>query len=151
MRRDTAQECPRAEALSALLDGEISGRARREIETHAAACPVCGAMLRDFGEVRRGLDALGAAPPAVDIAALVDRRLPPRAAGRPARQRQGWRWQLVPAGFVAAGVFATGAYLGMLLGGGAAVSVARSPAVAVFDAVPPGGLCVPPLCYGQGR
>ncbi len=149
MRRDTACHCPRAEALSLLLDGEIAGSARREIEAHATSCPVCGAMLRDFGELRTALGALGAASARVDIAGLVDQRLPARAPARPARQRRGWRWQLLPAGFAAAGVLAIGAYLGMLLGGSAGVGVARPPAVAVFDAVPPGGLCVAPVCHGQ--
>ena len=151
MRRDQACGCPRSEALSLLLDGEIAASARREIETHAAACPVCGAMLRDFGELRTALGALGRACVGVDVAALVDARLPPRAAPRPRPRRQGWRWQLVPAGLAAACMLATGAYLGMLLGGGAALGVARPPALAVFDAVPPGGLCLAPLCYSPGR
>jgi anti-sigma factor RsiW len=154
MKRDTPHDCPRVEALSLLIDGEISGAARREIEAHAASCPICGATLRDFRGLRSAFSALGDSPAGVDIAALIDARLPPRAPPRPARpagQRSGWRWQLAPAGLAAAGVLATGAYLGMLLGGGAAVSTARPPAVAVFDAVPPGGLCAAPICYGQGR
>lgn len=151
MKRDTPHDCPRVEALSLLIDGEISESARREIETHAASCPICGATLRDFTGLRSAFSALGDSPAGVDIAALIDERLPPRAPLRPARQRRGWRWQLAPAGLAAAGVLATGAYLGMLLGGGAAVSAARPPAVAVFDVVPPGGLCASPICYGRGR
>jgi len=153
MKRDAPHDCPRIEALSLLIDDEISGSARRDIEAHAASCPICGATLRDFGELRGTLGALGRTSAGIDIAALIDERLPPRPApaARPARRRRGWRWQLAPAGLAAAGVLATGAYLGMVLGGGGAVTVARTPAVAVFDAVPPGGLCVAPVCYGGGR
>ena len=153
MRRDTPDDCPRVEALSLLIDNAISGSARSEIETHAASCRVCGATLRDFGELRSALGALGRSSAGVDIAALILERLPPRPAltASPARRRRGWRWQLAPAGLAAAGVLATGAYLGMVLGGGAAVTAARPPAVAVFDVVPPGGLCVAPVCYGGGR
>jgi anti-sigma factor RsiW len=150
MKRDTPHECPRLEALSLLIDDEVSGSARRDIETHAASCPICGATLRDFSSLRSAFRALGESPAGVDIAALIDERLPPRAPSRRLRPRSGWRWQLAPAGLAAAGVLATGAYLGTLLGGGA-VTVARPPAVAVFDVVPPGGLCVAPVCYGGGR
>ncbi len=155
MKRDTPHDCPRVEALSLLIDGEISGAALREIEAHAASCPICGTTLRDFRGLRSAFSALGNSPAGVDIAALIDARLPPRAppraAVRPSRPRSGWRWQLAPAGVAAAGLLAAGAYLGMLLGGGAAVSAARPPAIAVFDTVPPGGLCAAPICYGRGR
>ena len=151
MKRDTPGDCPRIEALSLLIDGEISASARRAIETHAASCSICGATLRDFSSLRSAFSALGDSPAGVDVAALIDQRLPPRAPLRPARRRSGWRWQLAPAGLAAAGVLATGAYLGMLLGGGAAVGLARPAAVAVFDVVPPGGLCVAPVCFGRGR
>jgi anti-sigma factor RsiW len=134
-----------------LFDGEIAGSARRETEVHAASCAICGAMLRHFGELRTALSMLDEAPAAVDIAALVDNRLPPRPAAHPVRQRQGWRWEFLPVGLVGAGVLATGAYLGMLLGAGATVGVTRPAAMAVFDAVPPGGLCLPPVCYRQGK
>jgi anti-sigma factor RsiW len=148
VKRQT-HDCPRIEALSALIDGEMTGSARREIEAHAASCPICGAKLRDFRGLRIAFGGLGDTPLGVDVAALIDSRLPPRTTAHPARRR--WRWQLAPAGLVGVGAIAMGAYLGMLLGGSAAVGVARPPALAVFDAVPPGGLCVAPVCYGRGR
>ena len=151
MKRHPPHECPRIEALSLLIDGEIAGSARQEIEAHAAACAVCGATLRDFRELRSGLSMLGGTSAGVDVAALIGERLPPRTPERPAGRRSGWRWQLAPAGLAAAGVLAAGAYLGMLLVGGAAVAIARPPAAAVFDAVPPGGLCMAPICYGRGK
>jgi anti-sigma factor RsiW len=151
MKQDTPHGCPRVEALSLLIDGEISGSARSEIEAHAASCPICGATLRDFSGLHSDFRRLGDSPAGVDLAALIDARLPPRTPSRGVRRRSGWRWQLAPAGLAAAGVLATGVYLGMLVGGGAAVGAARPPAIAVFDAVPPGGLCAAPICYGGGK
>jgi len=40
--------CPRTEQLSALIDGELAAGAQEQIKSHAAACPLCGAMLRDL-------------------------------------------------------------------------------------------------------
>jgi anti-sigma factor RsiW len=146
-----APDCPRIEALSLLLDHEIHGRAREEIEAHAASCRVCGAALAEFRDVREALAALTDREPGVDVAALIENRLPPRAQSRPVRRRTRRSWQWAPGGLAAAGVLATGAYLGMLLAGGTAVGAARSPAAAVFSATPPGGLCIAPVCYARGK
>jgi anti-sigma factor RsiW len=151
MKRDSPHDCPRVEALSLLVDDEISGSARDEIEAHAAYCPLCGAMLRKFRDLRDALGGLEAPAPGVDIATLIDARLAPRTQSRRARRRAGWRWQFAPAGLAAAGVLAMGAYLGMLLAGGTTVNTGRAPAVAVFSSVPPGGLCLMPACYPRGK
>jgi anti-sigma factor RsiW len=151
MRPDTAQDCPRIEALSSLLDGEMPEIARAEIMAHAAACPLCGATLQEFRDLRSAFGALPDTGPGVDIAALIGDRLAPRTEARPTPRRIRRRWELAPAGFAAAGVLAMGAYLGMLLAGGTTVHVAQSPAMTVFSAVPPGGLCLAPTCYGRGR
>jgi anti-sigma factor RsiW len=140
------------EALSALLDGELAAREDAEIARHAAVCPVCGAAFRTLGELRASLRTLDDAPLDTDIASLIEDRLAPRTPARPARRRSRLRWlELAPAGLAAAGTLATGAYLGLLLAGGAAVSVARPAAMAVFDAAPPGGLCAAPSCYPWRR
>lgn len=155
MKDRTLSECPRTEQLSALIDGELSGVARAEIESHAVSCPLCGAMLRDFGELRVALKPLAAARPGFDLAPLIDQRL--AAGGRPARPRRdrsGWKgWQILPSGLAAAGVLTAGVYLGALLaGGGAGVTALQPAAMALFDPVPPGGLCAGlPSCYSPGR
>jgi len=152
MIRMQAHGCPRTEALSALIDGELAGRERDEITTHAAACPVCGAVLADFGELRTRMQPLVRAAAGVDVAALIESRLPARGRAEAARPRRGWRWQLAPAGLAAAGVLATGAYLGALLAGGTTAVAAQPAAMAVFDAIPPGGLCAGlPSCTRRGR
>ena len=146
------QDCPRIEALSALIDGELTGRDRDEMVEHAAVCAVCAPMFARFGELRTALSALGDTPAGVDIAALVEPRLPARGYARPVRARRPWRWQIAPAGFAAAGVLAMGAYLGFFLVGGATVGLTRPVAMAVFDAIPPGGLCAGlPSCAPRGR
>jgi anti-sigma factor RsiW len=128
------------------MDDELADSARDEIETHAASCPLCGATLREFRDLHRSLGELPASGPEVDVAALIADRLEPRAHFRPARRRMRWHWQLAPAGLAAAGVLGMGVYLGMLLAGGAALTAARPPAVAVFSALPPGSLCSTPVC-----
>lgn len=147
-----AHDCPRTEALSALIDGELAGRERDEIAAHAAACPLCGTVLADFGELRSHMEPLGRAAAGVDIAQLIESRLPARRRRAAAGRRDGWRWQFAPAGLVAAGALAAGAYLGALLASGTAAVAARPPAMAVFDAIPPGGLCAGlPSCIRPGR
>ena len=149
----TMDDCPRMEALSALLDGELSASEDAEIAGHAAVCPVCGAAFRTLGELRASLRTLGDTPLNVDIASLIEHRLAPRAHARPARRRSRLRWlDLAPAGLGAAGALATGAYLGLLLAGAPSAGVARPAAMAVFDAAPPGGLCASvPSCYPRRR
>ncbi|MBI3042561.1 MAG: zf-HC2 domain-containing protein [Betaproteobacteria bacterium] len=154
MKDRTPSECPRTEQLSALVDGELAGAARAEIADHAGSCPLCGAMLRDLGELRVAFRPLAAARPGVDLASLIEQRLAAR--GRPARPRRYGRWwqawQLLPSGLAAAGVLTAGVYLGALLTAGAGATALRPAAMAMFDAVAPGGLCVGlPSCYAPGK
>jgi anti-sigma factor RsiW len=139
------------EALSLLLDNEIHGSAREEIESHATSCPLCAAALAGFRDLRGALRALPDVGPRVDVAALIAGRLEQRVRSAPPRPRRRWHWQLAPATLAGAGVLAMGAYLGMLLAGGTAVSAARPAALAVFSAAPPGGFCLTAACYGRGR
>lgn len=144
-----AQECPRIDEISALIDGGLTGRAREEIERHAAACPACGAALLDFEAMRSRLQVLRDARCEADIAALIEQRLPPRAPVRRRERRWDYAWQLVPRGLAAAGVLAAGVYLGLLLAGGTAVM--RPAALMVFDPLPPGTLCAGQPWCGPGR
>lgn len=144
--------CPRTEQLSALIDGELASGAQEQATSHAAACPLCGAMLRDLTDLHVALRPLAAARVGFDLAPLVEQRLAAggrrQQRGRAPRRWQGWR--LVPSGLAAAGVLTAGVYLGALLAGGAGVAAARPAAMAVFDPVPPGGICVGlQSCYQQ--
>jgi len=111
--------CPRVEALSALMDGALSASERDEIGAHAASCPLCGKTLQQFEAMSSRLQALRDTTCDVDLAALIDTRLAPRAGARAQRK---WRerhgmgiWQLAPRGLAAAGMLVAGAYLGMML------------------------------------
>ena len=141
-----SQDCPRAEALSALIDGELAPREHDQLTAHAAVCPLCGATLQQFSDLRGTFQRVAHPDAGVDIAALVEPQLQPRQPAESGRAWRRWPWQLAPAGVAAAGVLATGVYLGMLLMGGTAAVATRPAAMAVFDAVPPGGLCVGALC-----
>ena len=147
-------ECPRTEQLSALIDDELPARPREEIESHAAACPLCGPMLRELTDLRLALRPLGEARPGIDLAPLVELRLARRARRPQAESDKPWWhvWPLLPSGLAAAGVLSAGLYLGALLAGGATVSATRLTTMAVFDPVPPGGICVGfQSCYSRGK
>ena len=153
MNDETTADCPRIEELSALIDGELKGRAGEAIRAHAAHCPLCGAALRDFMAMSAQLQVLREDRLGVDLAAIVGPRLPPRtpAHGKRPPRRWGDLWQFAPGGLAGAGALAAGAYLGLMLvaGGGAAL---RPTAMTVFDAVPPGAVCAGlPLCSPRGR
>lgn len=146
--------CPRTEALSALIDGELRGAARAEIATHAETCPLCGAMLKDLAGLRLALRPLAAARVGFDLIPLIEGRLAPRGElRRPVRDRRWWQsWQVLPSGLAAAAVLTAGVYMGALLAAGSGVTVMQPVAMALFDLVPPGGLCVgSPSCFALGR
>ncbi len=153
MRPEQQPECPRTEQLSALIDDELAREPREDIANHAAACPLCGAMLRELTEQRSLLHSLAATGAGVDLAPGIERRLARRRGPRQkAVEGAWWRgWRLAPAGLAAASVLATGIYSGALLTAGAGIA-ARPAAMAAFDPVPPGGICVGvPSCYPRGR
>lgn len=147
-------DCPRTEQLSALIDDELPARPRQEIEDHAGTCPLCGPMLRELTELRLALRPLGEAPARIDLVPFIEPRLAPRARRPHSKPDRSWwqGWQMLPSGLAAAGVLAGGVYLGALLAGGAAVSTTRFTTMAVFDPVPPGGICVGfQSCYPRGN
>lgn len=147
-------DCPRTAQLSALIDDELPARPREEIASHAAVCPLCGAMLRELSELRLALRPLGEARPGIDLMPLIGPRLAPRGKRPQAKSDKPWWhvWQLLPSGLAAAGVMTAGVYLGVVLAGGAAVSATQLTSMAVFDPIPPGGICVGyQSCYARGR
>lgn len=152
MTSSTQPDCPRNEQLSELIDGELTIDAREQVTSHVTACPLCAERLRDLTGLHAALRPFAAARVGFDLAPLVEQRL--AASVRP-RQRERtprwWQdWGLVPSGLAAAGVLTVGFYLGALLAGGVGVAVARPPAMAVFDPVPPGGICAGlQSCFAQ--
>jgi anti-sigma factor RsiW len=142
------------ETLSALVDDELAAPARAEIQTHALTCPICGAALADLNALRARFAALPELRVGFDLAPAVGDRI--RAAGRrhavrPARERPRW-WRTFPAALGAAAALSAGTYLGSLFAVGGGVVASRAAIeMSVFDAVPPGGICLGPTCGTGGR
>jgi anti-sigma factor RsiW len=151
MKRDG---CPRIEALSALIDGALGAPERAEIEAHATGCPVCGASLARFNDLRAGFAELPAPRVGFDLAPAIEERI--RAAGRaqpapPGRaRRRGW-WQGLPVAVGAAAALGAGAYLGGLLAVGGATASRSALEMSAFGTVPPGGICLGAGCGPGGR
>ncbi|MCL4802399.1 MAG: zf-HC2 domain-containing protein [Burkholderiales bacterium] len=144
--------CPRMDGLSAYVDDALAPTERTALDAHLATCPVCGAALAELARLRQTFRDLPDEKLAFDLGAVVLGRLP--AALRPVAPRPRRRlWQLAPVSLGAAAALATGLYLGALLSGAAGVvQPPRLAAMAVFDAVPPGAVCLgQPSCYGGAK
>jgi anti-sigma factor RsiW len=149
----TSEECPRMEALSALVDEALAPPEHARIAGHAASCPVCGATLADLKALRARFAALPEPRVGFDLAPLVEGRIraaerAPRA--RPARKHVPW-WQLLPAAVGAAAALGAGGYLGSFLVAGVGGASRAAVQMSAFDTVPPGGICLGPACGGGGR
>lgn len=135
------QSCPNQTDLSAYFDGEASPTERERIERHAAQCTRCGAALQDWRVVAAALRTDARLP--ADLAPALWRRLHPAPAPRPAR----WRWSLLPLSFAATATVAAGLLLGTaLVHALAPAPPAGSATMALFDPVPPGGICIGRQC-----
>lgn len=146
-------DCPRTEAIWALIDGELGASAALELRRHAAHCAPCGSALLACTAMRADLGALREIRSDVDIAALVLPRLPKRAqARRQSVRRWGGLWHLAPRALGGAAALGVGAYLGLMLVAGGGVAL-RPASMSVFSGEPPGvvycaGL---PSCSARGR
>ena len=143
-----AEQCPRTEALSALVDNELVEPARLALDAHVAGCAICAPVLAEFRQLRKSFAALPERAPGVDFAALVDRRIAaaagvPKPGQRPRAQPQRWRWwQVAPAALGGALSLSLGAYLGSALMLGSQLTAQPAALqMAAFTAIPPGALC----------
>jgi len=149
--------CPRFEDLSALMDGELTHVAARELKLHAAACASCGATLLQFSQLHGQLEQLRNRKADVDIASLVLPRLPNAPAARPTLRPRSpsspWPslWSLGPRALGGAAALGAGVYLGLMLLAGSG-TVLRPAGMTAFDAEPAGSLCAGlPSCSARGR
>lgn len=152
MNDRTPAGCPRTEAISALIDGEIGESAAQELRLHAVGCAPCGSALLAFTGMRADLRALREIRSDVDIAALVLPQLPRPAVPRrkPARP-WGGLWHLGPRALGGAAALGVGAYLGLMLVAGGGVAL-RPASMSVFSGEPPGAYCAGlPSCSARGR
>lgn len=147
------EHAPDMIALSAYLDGELDAAARQRLAAHLAACPQCAsrlaalqALTADFGKLPE--DSLG-----FDLAGVIAGRL--AATPRPRDRRRDTRWRgLLPVSLGAAASVVAALTIGFGMGSalfGGAAAMPRVTAMSVFDALPPGGLCLGPAsCYSKG-
>lgn len=146
------EACPRIVELSAWLDEQLSAGERRAIEAHVAACPACAATFADLRALRVDLRSLPAEPLGFDLAGVIEGRLAqrPAAARAPRGGRPALGWLPLGAGMLAA--VSLGIALGAMLTAGSGAALApRMAAMAVFDPIAPGGLCIGlEACNGNG-
>ena len=151
-----AEECPRTESLSALVDNELGEPERLALDAHVAGCAVCAPVLAEFRRLHAGFAALPDTAPGVDFAALVDRRIGaaamPKPKPKPKLQRWRW-WQVAPAALGGALSLSLGVYLGSALMLGSQVTTQSAALqMAAFTEIPPGALCpAVQACKPAGR
>lgn len=149
MTEPTTPHAPNMLLLSAYFDDELGAADRQQVAAHLIACPPCAARLAELQALAADFDKLPQETLGYDLAGVIEGQLP--AAPRP-RTEQGetrW-WGLLPVSVGAAASVAIGIAMGSaLFGGGAALP--RVTAMSVFDAIPPGGLCLGlESCYDKG-
>jgi anti-sigma factor RsiW len=143
-KRIVGQSCSNSENLSAYVDGELSIDQRRKIEACLADDAAYREYVEDLHGLRQAFQSLPSEAIGFDLAPLVQRRL---AQSKPenkawlAVRRTGLAW---PVSLAAACSIFMGIFLGSVLVNGldSPAALPGSPALAMFDAMPPGGLCV---------
>jgi len=155
---NTPESCPRIEALSALMDGELGEPDRIAVQAHADQCPICTPVLAEFRQLHARFAALDATTPDFDLAPEVDRRIDaaitaglrkPTPTARPARA---WWWQLALLAPGGAFAVSAGLWLGAALPGAVPIAQATAAQMVPFSTVPAGALCpVPQACRGAVR
>jgi len=144
------EDCPRIEALSALIDDELEARQRLALQAHIAGCAICAPMLVNMRRLHAEFAALPTPLPDFDVAVEVDRRigalLPPQPSRtlRPSRPR--W-WQVAVVAPGGAMAVAAGLWLGASMMPAAGGATAAQ--LAAFSTLPPGALC--PVSKACGR
>ena len=139
---NTQEPCPRIEALSALMDGELGEPDRMAVQAHADRCPVCAPVLAEFRHLHARFAALDSTTPDFDLAPEVDRRIgaaigaglrKPTPPSRPARAP--W-WQLALLAPGGAAAVSVGLWLGAALPAAAPSAQATAVQMVPFSTVP---------------
>ncbi|HEY8164693.1 MAG TPA: hypothetical protein VIF83_03985 [Gemmatimonadaceae bacterium] len=97
---DLPADCRRFdERLSACLEDTLDRAARAEMDSHAASCLRCNAVLRDIGAIRAAAANLPELAPSRDLWQGIAARIEPRVVSLPARKVAGLspRWMAVAA------------------------------------------------------
>jgi anti-sigma factor RsiW len=148
------ETCPRIEALSARLDDALTDRERKDLDAHLRACPVCGEAFSAMRALQTAMHALPEPRLGVDLAGVIEGRIEgmPSSRARPRRSCSALFLPLLPAGLGLAASLGLGVVLGFgLTAGGGVATSSRIAAMAVFDPIAPGGVCIGfDACYRQG-
>jgi len=143
------ESCPKTLEISAFLDEQSSPAERERLDAHLAHCAQCAALLADLRGLSAGLRALPDETLGYDLSEVIRGRLAAAAPGRatPPRRRT-WR-EFLPLGIGATAAVSVGLVMGLALTAASGSAVApRIAAMAVFDPVAPGGLCIgSKACY----
>lgn len=146
----TAMHAPDLPELSAYLDGELDAGERRRIAAHLSACATCAAYLVKLQVLSSGLKALPEDKLGFDLAGVIEGRLANAPRPPVARRRRDW-WLGLPVAVGAAASIAAGVLMGSALVADGAAMAPRMAALRVFDAMPPGNLCIGhESCYVGG-
>lgn len=141
-------DCPRNADLSAYLDGELPAPARAVIKAHLRGCGVCDEHLAALTGLRRGVTALGQETVGFDLAPRLRQRL----GTTPALPWWPRTWGWLPLSFAATATVVIGVFLGSLLVRTTGTTDSSAPAMALFDPIPPGGICLSARpCHPQGK
>lgn len=142
---------PDLAALSAYFDKELDAAEHRRLAAHLDGCAQCRGHLAELQAFAAELRALPMESLGFDLAGVIAGRLD--AAPRPPAAERGHNntWLGWPLLVGAAASLAIGVSMGSLLLAGGAATAPRSAALAVFDALPPGSLCIGlDACYAKG-
>ena len=146
----TAAHAPDLPELSAYLDGELDAGERQRVATHLSSCAPCAACLVELQALSAALKALPGETLGVDLAGVIEGRLANAPRPPAVRRRRDW-WFGLPVAIGAASSIAAGVFLGSTLVAGSAATAPRMAALRVFDAMPPGNLCIGlDSCYVKG-
>ncbi|MEP6689629.1 MAG: hypothetical protein ABJD07_00655 [Gemmatimonadaceae bacterium] len=122
---------------AALLEGDLDGASRAAMETHAASCARCAAVLADVAAIRDEARALPALVPSRDLWSGIEARIAAPVIGLPAaaihgrRARRPWLGVAAAAGLVIATAAITRALTPRATTARPVVAVAPAPAPAV--------------------
>ena len=83
---NTPEPCPRIEALSALIDDELSEPEREALEAHVRGCALCAPVLSELAQLQVRFATLPMTTPAFDVTPEVMRRIDASDVKRPARR-----------------------------------------------------------------
>lgn len=142
------RRCIHSGTLSAYMDGELSDAEGRRLALHIENCGLCRETLDDMRRLSRHLQTLPAATLGFDLTPILEQRLAIGKENTSAPRR----WGALPLSFAASLTAAFGILLGSVLADAPARAGDPPPAMALFDAIPPGGLCIGlDTCYRKEK